>query len=247
MNNPRVMRRPLPTARNDACTPQPGTGQHMTEQVETTTERRTDQINLSPVAAGKVKSLLEQEGRDDLALRISVQPGGCSRPALPALLRRAHPRRRRRHRLRRRVRRRRPDERPLPQRRDDRLRRLDREAGLHDRQPQRHRLLRLRRLLPLIRTSRQPALPSSERGLSCVAGSVEVQVQRVGEPCGRLGDLDLALGDLAREVLEVDAGRRLGGLARRAPGAGCGRRRGSRRASRAGVAEVVVRASCSRR
>ena len=50
----------------------------MTEQVETTTERRTDQINLSPIAAAKVKSLLEQEGRDDLALRISVQPGGCS-------------------------------------------------------------------------------------------------------------------------------------------------------------------------
>ncbi|HEX5917741.1 MAG TPA: iron-sulfur cluster assembly accessory protein, partial [Nocardioides sp.] len=49
----------------------------MTEQVETT-ERRTDQINLSAVAAGKIKSLLEQEGRDDLALRISVQPGGCS-------------------------------------------------------------------------------------------------------------------------------------------------------------------------
>ena len=50
----------------------------MTEQVETTEERRTDQINLSSVAATKVKSLLEQEGRDDLALRISVQPGGCS-------------------------------------------------------------------------------------------------------------------------------------------------------------------------
>ena len=49
----------------------------MTEQVEST-ERRTDSINLSAVAAGKVKSLLEQEGRDDLQLRISVQPGGCS-------------------------------------------------------------------------------------------------------------------------------------------------------------------------
>ena len=49
----------------------------MTEQVETTEERRTDQINLSAVAAGKVRSLLEQEGRDDLQLRISVQPGGC--------------------------------------------------------------------------------------------------------------------------------------------------------------------------
>ena len=50
----------------------------MTEQVDTTFETRTDQINLSPVAAAKVKSLLEQEGRDDLSLRISVQPGGCS-------------------------------------------------------------------------------------------------------------------------------------------------------------------------
>ncbi|GAA1912574.1 iron-sulfur cluster assembly accessory protein [Nocardioides lentus] len=53
----------------------------MTEQVETTeqaTEQRSDQVNLTPVAAQKVKSLLEQEGRDDLALRISVQPGGCS-------------------------------------------------------------------------------------------------------------------------------------------------------------------------
>ena len=52
----------------------------MTEQLETQldTDRRTDSINLSDVASAKVKSLLEQEGRDDLALRISVQPGGCS-------------------------------------------------------------------------------------------------------------------------------------------------------------------------
>ena len=35
-------------------------------------------VLLSDVAAVKVKSLLEQEGRDDLALRIAVQPGGCS-------------------------------------------------------------------------------------------------------------------------------------------------------------------------
>ncbi|HEX6249777.1 MAG TPA: iron-sulfur cluster insertion protein ErpA [Nocardioidaceae bacterium] len=50
----------------------------MTEQVETTTSHRTDAINLSDAAAAKVKSLLEQEGRDDLQLRIAVQPGGCS-------------------------------------------------------------------------------------------------------------------------------------------------------------------------
>ncbi|WP_370619110.1 iron-sulfur cluster insertion protein ErpA [Mumia sp. Pv 4-285] len=35
-------------------------------------------VNLTDGAAAKVKSLLDQEGRDDLALRIAVQPGGCS-------------------------------------------------------------------------------------------------------------------------------------------------------------------------
>ncbi|SJN19253.1 probable iron binding protein from the HesB_IscA_SufA family [Microbacterium esteraromaticum] len=35
-------------------------------------------ISLTDTAAQKVKSLLEQEGRDDLRLRVAVQPGGCS-------------------------------------------------------------------------------------------------------------------------------------------------------------------------
>jgi iron-sulfur cluster assembly accessory protein len=35
-------------------------------------------VLLTEAAAGKVRTLLEQEGRDDLALRIAVQPGGCS-------------------------------------------------------------------------------------------------------------------------------------------------------------------------
>ncbi|GAB3302704.1 iron-sulfur cluster insertion protein ErpA [Epidermidibacterium keratini] len=35
-------------------------------------------IQLSDAAATKVKSLLNQEGRDDLRLRVAVQPGGCS-------------------------------------------------------------------------------------------------------------------------------------------------------------------------
>jgi iron-sulfur cluster assembly accessory protein len=35
-------------------------------------------IILSDAAVAKVKSLLEQEGREDLALRVAVQPGGCS-------------------------------------------------------------------------------------------------------------------------------------------------------------------------
>jgi iron-sulfur cluster assembly accessory protein len=35
-------------------------------------------IQLSQTAAGKVKELLEEEGRADIALRVAVQPGGCS-------------------------------------------------------------------------------------------------------------------------------------------------------------------------
>ena len=38
----------------------------------------TEGVILTEVAASKVRSLLDQEGRDDLALRIAVQPGGCS-------------------------------------------------------------------------------------------------------------------------------------------------------------------------
>ena len=35
-------------------------------------------LQLTDPAAGKVRTLLEQEGRDDLRLRIAVQPGGCA-------------------------------------------------------------------------------------------------------------------------------------------------------------------------
>ena len=45
---------------------------------ENTSELGTHEVMLTDVAAAKVKSLLEQEGRDDLRLRVSVQPGGCS-------------------------------------------------------------------------------------------------------------------------------------------------------------------------
>ena len=41
-------------------------------------ELPTHEVNLTDVAAGKVRSLLEQEGRTDLRLRVAVQPGGCS-------------------------------------------------------------------------------------------------------------------------------------------------------------------------
>ena len=45
---------------------------------ETTTTATSTSIALSDVAAQKVASLLKQEGRDDLSLRVAVQPGGCS-------------------------------------------------------------------------------------------------------------------------------------------------------------------------
>lgn len=35
-------------------------------------------VIISEAAAAKAKSLLDQEGRDDLSLRIAVQPGGCA-------------------------------------------------------------------------------------------------------------------------------------------------------------------------
>ncbi|KAA8722469.1 HesB/IscA family protein [Corynebacterium spheniscorum] len=35
-------------------------------------------VNLTDAAAAKAKALLDQEGRDDLSLRIAVQPGGCA-------------------------------------------------------------------------------------------------------------------------------------------------------------------------
>ena len=35
-------------------------------------------VELTEAAAAKAKALLDQEGRDDLSLRIAVQPGGCA-------------------------------------------------------------------------------------------------------------------------------------------------------------------------
>ncbi|MBE7187726.1 iron-sulfur cluster insertion protein ErpA [Jatrophihabitans endophyticus] len=41
-------------------------------------EAPSNDVTLTEAAALKVKDLLESEGRDDLRLRIAVQPGGCS-------------------------------------------------------------------------------------------------------------------------------------------------------------------------
>ena len=35
-------------------------------------------VELTDSAAGKAKALLDQEGRNDMSLRIAVQPGGCA-------------------------------------------------------------------------------------------------------------------------------------------------------------------------
>jgi iron-sulfur cluster assembly accessory protein len=38
----------------------------------------THAVIMTEAASSKAKALLDQEGRDDLALRIAVQPGGCA-------------------------------------------------------------------------------------------------------------------------------------------------------------------------
>ena len=53
----------------------------MTDTALTTDQTQTAQehgVLLTDAASLKVKSLLTQEGRDDLRLRVAVQPGGCS-------------------------------------------------------------------------------------------------------------------------------------------------------------------------
>lgn len=52
----------------------------MSVQNETSAQNLTDThgVVLTAAAASKAKALLDQEGRDDLSLRIAVQPGGCA-------------------------------------------------------------------------------------------------------------------------------------------------------------------------
>src|SRR5680860_1723632 len=48
----------------------------MTDTISTSTEAHG--VGLTDVAPQQVRSLLAQEGREDLRLRVAVQPGGCS-------------------------------------------------------------------------------------------------------------------------------------------------------------------------
>lgn len=54
----------------------------VSDESATTTEPGTASgahgVTMTDAAAAKAKGLLDQEGRDDLALRIAVQPGGCA-------------------------------------------------------------------------------------------------------------------------------------------------------------------------
>ena len=49
----------------------------MTTETTSTPVEITSGITLTDVASAKVSALLAQEGRDDLYLRVAVQPGGC--------------------------------------------------------------------------------------------------------------------------------------------------------------------------
>jgi iron-sulfur cluster assembly accessory protein len=48
------------------------------ETVSHDTESAAHGVIMTAAASTKAKALLDQEGRDDLALRIAVQPGGCA-------------------------------------------------------------------------------------------------------------------------------------------------------------------------
>jgi len=48
------------------------------QTTESATESATTGVVLTSAAAKKAKALMDQEGRDDLRLRVAVQPGGCS-------------------------------------------------------------------------------------------------------------------------------------------------------------------------
>jgi iron-sulfur cluster assembly accessory protein len=48
------------------------------QAIELTDISAAPSLSLTPGAAIKVRALLDQEGREDLRLRVAVQPGGCS-------------------------------------------------------------------------------------------------------------------------------------------------------------------------
>ena len=138
----------------------------MTVQQETDTHG----VELTEAAAVQGEGTARSGGPRRPALRIAVQPGGCAGlryqlffddrsldgdligdfDGVEARCR--------------------PDERPVRRGCGDRLRRHHREAGLHDRQPERHGLVRLRRLVQLSRVPTSTAVGAvTHRGPSRVS------------------------------------------------------------------------------
>src|ERR1700719_3955765 len=64
--------------RNDYAPPWAADRRGSRSQMTVQHEAATQGVILTPTAADKVSSLLAAEGREDLRLRIAVQPGGCS-------------------------------------------------------------------------------------------------------------------------------------------------------------------------
>jgi iron-sulfur cluster assembly accessory protein len=54
------------------------TSTDLTTEATSTAATAAHGVGLTDAAAGKIRSLMSQEGRDDLRLRLAVQPGGCS-------------------------------------------------------------------------------------------------------------------------------------------------------------------------
>ena len=50
----------------------------MQQLVNITTRREADAVTLTPAAVNKLRSLLNEEQEDGMALRMAVQSGGCS-------------------------------------------------------------------------------------------------------------------------------------------------------------------------
>src|SRR5699024_9200246 len=97
--------------------------------------------------------------------------------------------------------RRRQDERALPGRRHDRLRRHDLPAGVHDRQPQRRWVLRLRRLVPLSGTrARRGGLVTA----ALLAALMSLAACGTENPGGSTGDS--SLDPTATETSEAEGG-----------------------------------------
>ena len=126
-------------------------------------------ITLTENAAGKVKELLAEEGRDDIALRVAVRRAGAPASGTRCTSTTRSPRRTQTAEQFGVTLGDRQDERAVPVAGHHRLRGLARAVGLHDRQPRRPGRLRLRQLVPLSRAA-GPATPPRPPNVAALEG-----------------------------------------------------------------------------